>query len=426
MATKEESTWLATTALPTFPKLTSNLTIEVAIVGGGLAGLLSAYELAKAGKKVAVLEKERFFRKGSGFTTGFLTQSIDTDVVDQVPMFGDKGAKAIWESHGVAIDRIEEIVKAERIDCEFMRCTNYAYANDRSEARDLENEFNEMKRLGFPVRMEKADLGIYAKSAMAIKNQGKYHSVKFAAGLLGALERMGVELYEKTEVSEIKGEGPFVIKAGNYEVTVDWVAVATYHPFNNPKEVFLQKGMYVTYILELEVPKGRYQEGIYEDFDNPYHYFRVDAGKGARGKDRIILGGEDHREELKSKKMEQKSYAALEEYAEELFGKQYPIARRWSGYILEPIDGLAFIGEYEPHQLLATAFSGNGMTYSAITAMIFRDIVTGKPNPYLELYKPGRTPSMTQLWRKGRDYTEELFRGAVANLFSKEGNNTKD
>ena len=128
--------------------------------------------------------------------------------------------------------------------------------------------------------------------------------------------------------------------------------------------------------------------------------------------DRIILGGEDHRKEIP---MHKKSMEELLEYAEELFGKEYPVVRTWSGPIEEPIDGLAYIGEYDPRRIVATAFSGNGMTYAALTAMIARDIVTGKKNPYAELYKPGRTPSLKQLWKKGRDYTEEFFRGAVAN-----------
>lgn len=425
MATKEISTWLATADLPTYPKLSTDIDTDVAIIGGGLAGLMSAYLLAKAGKKVAVLEKDWFFRLGSGFTTGFLSQSIDTDFTDQVSMFGDADTKRIWESHGAGIDLIERIVKEERIDCEFMRCTNYQYANDRKERRVLDEELAEMKRLKLPATLHRDGLPIKNSGVIAVKNQGKFHAVKFAAGLLAALERMEVSLYEKTEVTKIDGDGSkqgrrFTVETkGKKHVTAEWALTATYQPFDNPKEVFLQKGMYVSYIIELEVPKGTFPEGTYEDFDNPYHYFRVDAGKGAKGKDRLLIGGEDHRKELFTKRMQEKSFTALEDYAEEALGTRYPIVRRWSGYILEPVDGLAFIGEYDPKRLLATAFSGNGMTYSALTARMVRDIVTGKKNAYASLYRPGRTPTFTQLWKKGRDFTEEFFRGAAVNLFKR-------
>jgi glycine/D-amino acid oxidase-like deaminating enzyme len=414
---KETSTWLASASIPSYPKLSKDTTVDVAIAGGGLAGLLSAYILAKTGKKVAVLEKDQFFRRSSGYTTGSLTQVIDTDVSDQVAMWGDGGARLIWESHGKAIDLLERIVKEEKIDCEFRRCTNYIYASDRKEMRSLGDEFAEMKRLGFPVSMKKG-LPFKNKGAIAVKNQGKWNSVKFIAGLLPVLEKMGVELYEKSEVTAIEGTGPFSVQANGKTVTADWTLTATYQPFNNPREVLFHKGMYRTYIIEMDAPKGAYPEATYEDLDNPYQYFRVDAGMGTRGKDRIVLGGEDHRTELDSKTLEKKSYQALEEYAEEVFGKRYPIVRRWSGYILEPIDGLAFIGQYDPHQLIATAFSGTGMTYSGITALMVADIVSGKKSPYQDLYKPDRHMSMTQLWKKGRDFTEEFFRGAVANLFT--------
>jgi glycine/D-amino acid oxidase-like deaminating enzyme len=421
---KETSTWLAHTELPSFPKLTQNIETDVTIAGGGLAGLLSAYLIAKDGKRVVVLEKDRLARLGTGFTTGFLSAVIDTDVVDQIPMWGDEGAKLIWKSHSDAIDLIERICKKEKIDAEFVRCDNYAYANDRKEAREFEAEFAVMKRLSFPVLMKPIELGFKTTAVITTRKQAKYDVVKFLAGLVPVLEAMGVQIFEKSEVTEIEDGGadeaqllPFSVRANGKEVTAQWVLTATYQPFNNPREVALQKGMYRTYILELEVPKGKYPEAIYEDGDNPYHYFRVDAEKGNKGRDRIIIGGEDHREELTNKKMMAKSYTALKDYARELFGKEYPIVRQWSGLILEPVDGIAFMGEYDPHKLIATAFSGNGMTYSAISAMINRDLIAGKINPYAVFYDPKRSMTMTQLWKKGRDYTEEFFRGAVANLF---------
>lgn len=415
MKPKEHSTWLTDVTIPSFPKLQTDLDTEVAIVGGGLAGLLSAYTLAKAGKKVVVLESDRIARKSTGYTTGFLSQLIDTDTADLTEMFGEKATREIWNSHGEGISLIEQIVREEKISCEFMRTTNYVYANDSRERKSLEEEYKSMKSLGLGVSMKAVDLGFSHKGVMSIRGQGKYHAVKFVTGLCDALIKMNVQIYERTEVTAIEGEGPYEVVAGSYRVRAPWTITATYQPFNNPSQVFLKKGMYKSYIIELEAPKGKYPEGTYEDMDNPYHYFRVDAGMSPNKKDRIIIGGEDHRAEIP---MNKKNFEVLEDYAEELFGKRYPKVRQWSGFILESVDGLPFIGKYKPQQLLATAFSGNGMTYSAISALIFRDLITGKKNPYTALYSPERDISLTQLWKKGRDFGEEFFRGAVANAFT--------
>jgi glycine/D-amino acid oxidase-like deaminating enzyme len=410
-----KTTWQDGIDIPTFPRFTKDTHADVAIAGGGIAGLLSAYALAKAGKKVILLERDRILSKATGSTTAMITASIDTDTPDLIDMFGKADAQKIWESHEKAIDYLESIVKAEKIECEFKRVPNYAYANDRKEYKALEAEQAALKQLSMAGSLSKTtDLGFKHSGVLISKKQAKYHPLKFLVGLLPVLEKMGVEIYEKSEVTDITGDSPVLMMANGHSITADWTITATYHPFNNPKEVLLKKGMYVTYMLELEAPKGKYTEGLYEDGENPYHYFRVDSGKGARGKDRIIIGGEDHRKEIP---IHAKSFKALEEYAIELFGKSYPIVRSWYGYIEEPSDGLALIGEYDPHRLLATAFSGTGMTYSAITAELLRDIILNKKNPYKDIYRPDRMPTFTQLWRKGRDYGEEFFRGAAVNLF---------
>ncbi|HEY0010488.1 MAG TPA: FAD-binding oxidoreductase [Candidatus Paceibacterota bacterium] len=413
MKNNAETTWQADIDIPSFPKLTGDTEADVVVIGAGIAGLLSAYALAEAGKNVVVLEKQRVLSQTTPRTTAFITQSIDVDTPDLIDMYGKEDAQLVWQSHGEAIEFIERIIKKEKIDCEFMRCPNFQYANDRKERREIEEEYAALKQIGIRATLsDSTTLGFGNRGVLAIPKQAKYHPLKFLAGILPALERMGVRIYEKSEVKDIDGDLPLKARVGSHTVSADWALTSTYHPFNNPKEVFLKKGMYITHVVELEVPKGKYPEGIYEDQDNPYHYFRVDSGKGMRGKDRVVLGGEDHRKEIP---MHKKSFEALLGYAEDLFGKKYPVVRMWSGPIEEPVDGLAFIGEYDSHRIVATAFSGNGMTYGVITAMMARDLVIGKENPYTELYRPGRTPTMKQLWKMGRDYTEEFFRGAVAN-----------
>ncbi len=89
---------------------------------------------------------------------------------------------------------------------------------------------------------------------------------------------------------------------------------ATYSPFQEPAEPFFKKGMHISYAMELLMPQGVIPTALYQDTENPYHYFRVDTTpKG----ERIIIGGEDHRADLPVSP--EKSFAALKTYAESIF-----------------------------------------------------------------------------------------------------------
>lgn len=174
--------------------------------------------------------------------------------------------------------------------------------------------------------------------------------------------------------------------------------------------------MYRSYVFELEIPKGRFKEALYEDNSNPYYYFRIDSGKDH---DRMIVGGEDHKDIFGSS-LSRKSFEALETFVEKiLMGERYWIMKKWSGPILEPSDGLPLIGEIAPHCYVATGFSGNGMTYSMISSLLLRDLIVEKRNSWTATYDPKRTLlHPKRLATKARDYIEEFFQGAVKNLLS--------
>ncbi len=146
--------------------------------------------------------------------------------------------------------------------------------------------------------------------------------------------------------------------------------------------------------MKYRFPKEYIKKESTKNCKNPYHYFRIDRNQGPQDKyDRMIVGGEDNREEAEFNK--QKNFNALKDYLKNTFGAQdYAITRKWNGPIMEPSDGLALIGEFKPQQLLATAFSGNGMTYSLIAATIFKDIVLGKKNSLIKIYDPTRVPTV--------------------------------
>jgi len=399
------STWQQFEQTRYYEPLTSDLEVDFAIIGGGLAGLLLAYQLRDEGS-IAILEKDKIGSGATALTTAFLTQSIDTDPTTLQEIYG-KEARLIYESHAKGIDLIESIVKKEKIDCEFTRCDNYIFANTHKQYLSLQEESNTLKDLGVKNKLRKDDkLNFLNFGYILIPDQAKFHPLKFLYALAVICEKSGVKIFENTECYSIKDDEGIRITTRQAQVRPKKVIIATYDPLGNPKETFAKKGMYVTYVYEATL-RREIPEGIYEDVNNPYHYFRIDGN-------RIIVGGEDHREELAPP--EENNLKALKEFMNDKFGSDnFSLVRRWKGPILEPTDGLPLIGEYKPDHFVACAFSGNGMTYSAITALMLSDLITGKQHEWQELYNPRRIPSLKSLWKKGRDYTEELFGGAVKN-----------
>jgi glycine/D-amino acid oxidase-like deaminating enzyme len=406
---QQGSPWFAGLERPHFDDLTQSTTADVCVIGGGITGVLTAYLLSKAGKDVVLLEKNRIGEGATGDTTAFLSQIIDTNLADLASTFGTVRAKQILESHRGAIDLVEKIIDDEGIECDFTRVPNFIYAAEASERDSLQEELGAGERLGLRIARGTGALGFAHAGYIEVAEQAKFHPLKFIYGVLRAMPN--VRVHEHAEVTAVE-PGPLKrvqTKRGAY-VDAPWVVSATYEPYAEPTGLFFKKGMYITYMYEFETSLDL-KEGIYEDLQNPYHYFRVDKSEGAM---RVIIGGEDHRYDVPVDAS--KNFQALHDYLERTFGSFYKIERQWRGPILEPIDGLAFIGPYKDERMLyAFGFSGNGMTYAGIAAKMFCDAVMGEPNPYKQLYAADRIPTARSLVTKGRDYVEELAKGAVKN-----------
>lgn len=408
MAQYSGTTWDQDTQFGRMPTLKGEGEADVAVIGGGITGMTTAYLLAKAGYKVVVLEKDSIGRGATGMTTAFLTQYIDTEISDLITMVGREKAALIYESHAQAIDILGDIIRREEISCEFMRCSNYIYATTEKDRSLLEEERDAAHDIGLDLTyVEDSHLPFTQLPYLELPHQAKFHPLQYLLGLIPILGMRGVKIYDNSAVTEIRGN-EVLTKEG--KITAKHIVVATYAPFTN--DLYFKKAFYTTYVLELRVLAGALPQGIYEDTENPYHYFRVDS-KGEF--DRIIIGGEDHRSDIPVDT--EKNFQSLKEYTEELLSDiEYTVVRQWSGPIIEPVDGLAFIGPHaQEGTFYATGFSGNGMTYSIIAADIITTIIQGSSHRWLDLYDANRTPSIKSLAAKGRDYTQELFGGAVKN-----------
>src|SRR5438128_2716133 len=119
------SVWMATAEVPPRPALTQDVRAEVCIVGAGIAGMSTAYLLAREGKSVIVLDDGRIGGGMTERTTAHLVNALDDRFFELERLHGEKGARLAAESHSAAIDRIESIVTEEGIDCDFERMDGY-------------------------------------------------------------------------------------------------------------------------------------------------------------------------------------------------------------------------------------------------------------------------------------------------------------
>jgi glycine/D-amino acid oxidase-like deaminating enzyme len=365
-----------------------------------------------------LLEKEEEIAEGATeYTTAFLTSSLDTDYSALINLFGLEKSKLAAEAHLAAIDMVEKITRDEKIACDFQRLPHYLYAQDRNELKDLRDEQGAMKKVGLRAEVKTGGIGnIDAAGYLELKDQATFHPLKYLAGVARAASDAGAQLYMNSEVKDIEKEGiRYVVQTEKGSVRARWVIAATYWPLKAPLSLKFKKGTYITYVMAGEIEKETLPVGLYADLHEPYHYMRVVPGES---KNAFLTGGEDHRKEMK-RLLEEKSFRALEEFIKNTLKEGYTLANHWKGPILEPLDGLAFIGPAKRGERMfyATGFSGTGLTYGTIAAMIFHDLITGTVNPWHEIFRADRTPSLKSLATKGLDYTQSFFGAALKNLF---------
>lgn len=413
---KQTSVW-EPARKPEFSPLTGTVATDVVVIGSGITGLTTAYLLSVADKQVAVLERGALIAESTtAYTTAFLTAVIDTDPSDLVTIYGEAYARDVMQAHQRAIDRLEAIAREEKIDCEFHRVPLYQYARDDKEYRQLAEEEQVAQKLGFAAsRHEERQGSIVMHGYLTYADQGLFHPLKYLEGLRSVLEARGVQFYEQSEVEEVTADGSTVrVRTRDGEVVASAAVVATYNRLLPKGSLFFKKGTYTTFVYAGTLPAGQIPHGIYEDLMLPYHYLRVESG--TKGYDRFIVGGEDRRSDIPVK--EQKHFEALHEYLQSISSGTATITHRWTGPIVEPVDGLAFIGPVRDEPVYyATGFSGNGMTYGTIAGHVIAGRILGEKNEWTTTFGPrfqaDRTPTAKALAYKARDYGEELFGGAV-------------
>jgi glycine/D-amino acid oxidase-like deaminating enzyme/nitrite reductase/ring-hydroxylating ferredoxin subunit len=413
---KNISVWFATSAPLSFSPLSEDTQADVCIIGAGIAGMTTAYLLAREGKTIIVLEDGPVGGGMTGRTTAHLTNALDDRYYEIERLHGEKGARLAAESHSAAIDMIEFIITKEGIDCDFERVDGYLFVPPGDSTEELDHELKALHRSGLTGvdYVERAPIKSFDTGrCLRFPNQGQFHPLKYLAGLADAIIKNGGRIYTQTHANNIEGGSPArVVTDGGATITAGDIVVATNTPVNDKVVIHTKQAPYTTYVVGFRVPKDSVTKALYWDTAEEsgkaddsgtvsYHYVRLVSGSSGNQDtssatttdsfDILIVGGQDHKTAQADDADER--YARLETWARERWPAIIETVFHWSGQVMEPVDGMAFIGANPldaPNVYIATGDSGNGMTHGTIAGILLTDLILGRENEWAKLYDPSR------------------------------------
>lgn len=384
---RTEAIWEGT-ALPEFPSITTDLQTETCIIGGGITGISIAYQMAKRGHKVTLVEAFRLGSGQTGRTTAHLTTQLEEQFTELMKMHDKETVSTFLEAHRRAIDVMEDIIENENISCEFKRLNGYLFCGNNFDSDKLRDEQKAASECGLELAFEDTTpLLKNAVESLRFPLQAQFHPMKYLAGLVRVLKELDVTIYEGTHISDIRQEekDKWILQTDSgFTVLADKLIVATNTPVNNRFYIHTKQSAYRTFSMAFKVTEKVKEDVLLWDTEDPYHYIRFTD-------DVMVIGGEDHKT---GQEPEHDPFLSLEQWSRANFPMIGDVLWKWSGQVFEPADQIAFIGKnpgVEKNVYISTGESGIGMTSATIASLIIPDLIDKGDHPWAKIFDPSRS-----------------------------------
>lgn len=362
---------------------------DLIVVGAGVAGLCTALCAAREGRKVLVLDRQGVGEGESGRTTAHLASALDDRFHHLADWHSEDGARLAAESHAAAIDWIEAFARERGDELGFRRVPGYLFAHDGDASR-LEKERDAARDAGLEVELQGAIPSLPAFGpALRFERQARIDIGRYLAALAQACDEAGVA-FCKADVVDVQGGAQvgLTLRDGA-TLRANAAVLATNVPFHERVAIHTKQAPYRTYVVGARIAGDALPDALIWDDGDPYHYLRLaDAPEG----DGLLalIGGEDHKT---GQDHDPTAYVRLQQWARERVPGLGEFTFGWSGQVLEPADGIGFVGADpggEDNVYVVTGDSGNGVTHGTLAGLLLRELLAGRDHRWAKLYEPGR------------------------------------
>ncbi len=326
----------------------------------------------------------------TGHTTAHIVETTDADYREMIKVHGEERTRTDTEAIRSAVALIRSLVTELAIDCGFKSVDGYLYAEEEKDREYLQRQHEDLLRAGMESEwVDRVPLPFPTIGGLRYRNQSVFHVRRYLLPIAEAAVKNGARIFENTLVNDVRNaeqDGRCTVKSEAGSIRARHVLLATHVPINDRGTIWVKMHVTRTYVVAAPIQPGQVTDALFWDTPYPYHYTRLlETNRGLF----LIVGGEDR--DVGKEGNDQERYAALEEYCRTHFGLT-TFSHRWSGQINEPADMLPFIGEssHGKNVWMSTGYSGTGMTYGTLAAMLLADFALERENRFAELYDPAR------------------------------------